>query len=82
MQLKPEMNFSRQDMVELYTGKIPKWSIPDDVLVVEELPHTATGKLLKTAIREIVVKELQVGSLDEGTAGGDLDLHPAPGRAS
>ncbi|WP_052192318.1 long-chain-fatty-acid--CoA ligase [Sphingomonas sp. Ant H11] len=82
VQLKPEMNFSRQDMVELYTGKIPKWSIPDDVLVVEELPHTATGKLLKTAIREIVVKELQVGSLDEGTAGGDLDRHPAPGRAS
>ncbi|EXS68635.1 MULTISPECIES: long-chain-fatty-acid--CoA ligase [unclassified Sphingobium] len=82
VQLKPEMNFSRQDMVELYTGKIPKWSIPDDVLVVEELPHTATGKLLKTAIREIVVKELQVGPLDEGTAGGDLDRHPAPGRAS
>ena len=65
VQLNPETHFSRQDMVDLYTGRIPRWSIPDDVLVVDELPHTATGKLLKTAIREIVVNRLQVGSLDE-----------------
>ncbi|MBC7285125.1 long-chain-fatty-acid--CoA ligase [Hoeflea sp.] len=65
VQLKPEAHFSRQEMIDLYTGKVARWSIPDDVLVVDELPHTATGKLLKTAIREIVVNRLQVGSLDE-----------------
>ena len=68
-QLKPEANFSRQDMIELYTGKIPKWSIPDEVVIVKELPHTATGKLLKTAIREIVVNETRPGPLDDGFAG-------------
>jgi fatty-acyl-CoA synthase len=59
-------------MVDLYTGKVPKWSIPDDVVVVDELPHTATGKLLKIAIRAIVVNNLRMESLDDGTASGDL----------
>jgi fatty-acyl-CoA synthase len=29
-----------------------KWMLPDDVVFVTELPHTATGKLLKTKLRE------------------------------
>jgi fatty-acyl-CoA synthase len=29
-----------------------KWWLPDDIVFVEELPHTATGKLLKTGLRE------------------------------
>jgi len=33
-------------------GRIAKWWTPDDVLVVPSLPHTATGKLLKVALRE------------------------------
>lgn len=32
-------------------GKVAKWWLPDEILFVEELPHTATGKLLKTALR-------------------------------
>ncbi|MEH2549899.1 acyl-CoA synthetase (AMP-forming)/AMP-acid ligase II [Bradyrhizobium sp. AZCC 2262] len=57
VQLKPGTNFSRDDLQELYTGKISKWSIPDDVVIVDELPHTATGKLLKREIREIVLRD-------------------------
>jgi fatty-acyl-CoA synthase len=33
-------------------GRIAKWWMPDEVLVVDSLPHTATGKLLKTQLRE------------------------------
>ena len=33
-------------------GHIAKWWQPDEILFVDELPHTATGKLLKTALRE------------------------------
>ena len=62
--LKPGHNFTRHDMVDLYSGKIAKWSIPDDVIVVDELPHTATGKLLKTAIRQIVLDEYAKRSPD------------------
>ena len=35
----------------VYEGKVAKWWLPDAVVVVPELPHTATGKLLKTALR-------------------------------
>jgi fatty-acyl-CoA synthase len=31
--------------------KIAKWWMPDDVAFVKEIPHTATGKILKTALR-------------------------------
>lgn len=55
--LKPGQTFTRHDMLDVYTGNIPKWSVPDDVIVVDELPHTATGKLLKAAIRHLVLKK-------------------------
>lgn len=55
--LHPGHSFTRHEMADYYKDKISRWSIPDDVLVVDELPHTATGKLLKTAIREIVLEE-------------------------
>ncbi|MGY4177677.1 acyl-CoA synthetase (AMP-forming)/AMP-acid ligase II [Bradyrhizobium sp. USDA 4518] len=62
VQLKPGATFSRADLTELYNGKVSKWSIPDDIVVLDELPHTATGKLLKREIREIVLDRL-VGRL-------------------
>jgi fatty-acyl-CoA synthase len=31
---------------------VAKWWLPDEIVFVEALPHTATGKLLKTALRE------------------------------
>jgi fatty-acyl-CoA synthase len=31
---------------------VAKWWTPDDVAFVEQLPHTATGKLLKTRLRQ------------------------------
>ena len=35
-----------------YEGKIAKWWMPDDVVFVDEIPHTATGKIQKMALRE------------------------------
>ena len=46
------MDVTRDDMLRFYDGKIAKWSTPDDVIFVDELPHTATGKLSKKALRE------------------------------
>jgi len=39
------------EVLRFYADKVPKWWLPDAVVVVPELPHTATGKLLKTALR-------------------------------
>ncbi len=43
---------SKESVLAYLDRKIAKWWTPDDVLVVASLPHTATGKLLKTALRE------------------------------
>lgn len=43
---------SRESVLAYLDGKIAKWWMPDDVLIVEDLPHTATGKLLKTELRD------------------------------
>jgi fatty-acyl-CoA synthase len=43
---------TREDLLKFYDGKIAKWMIPDDVVFVAELPHTATGKLSKLTLRQ------------------------------
>jgi acyl-CoA synthetase (AMP-forming)/AMP-acid ligase II len=43
---------TKEEMLEWFDGKIAKWWYPDDVLFVEEIPHTATGKIKKVLLRE------------------------------
>jgi len=43
---------TKEDMLDFLADKVAKWWLPDDVLVVSELPHTPTGKLLKRQLRE------------------------------
>jgi len=41
-----------EEILEWFDGKIAKWWYPDDVLFVDELPHTATGKIQKVELRQ------------------------------
>ena len=43
---------TKEEVLNFLEDKIAKFWMPDDVIFVEELPHTATGKLLKTGLRE------------------------------
>ena len=43
---------SKTEMLEWFDGKIAKWWLPDDVVFVDALPHTATGKIKKTELRK------------------------------
>ena len=49
---KPGAQATREDLLAFYEGKVAKWWIPDDVVFVEQLPHTATGKLSKMTLRQ------------------------------
>ena len=49
---KPGAELTREEMLKFYEGRIAKWWLPDDVVFVEQLPHTATGKLSKKTLRE------------------------------
>jgi fatty-acyl-CoA synthase len=49
---KPGANPTRESLLAYMEGKIAKWWMPDDVVFVPEIPHTATGKIQKTTLRE------------------------------
>jgi len=49
---RPGHDVSREELLRFYEGKIAKWWMPDDVVFVNELPHTATGKLSKLTLRQ------------------------------
>ena len=49
---KPGAELSREQILGHYEGRIAKWQIPDDVVFVAEIPHTATGKMQKLRLRE------------------------------
>jgi len=43
----------REALIAFLGERFPRWMLPDDVVVLEELPHTATGKVMKTRLREL-----------------------------
>jgi fatty-acyl-CoA synthase len=43
---------SADDILAHLKDHVAKWWLPDEILFVDSLPHTATGKLLKTALRD------------------------------
>src|SRR4051812_3683455 len=49
---KPGQDLSKDEVLGFFDGKIAKWWMPDDVVFVPELPHTATGKLSKLTLRQ------------------------------
>lgn len=43
---------TKQSLLDFLDGKIAKWWMPDDVVFVDEIPHTATGKIQKSVLRD------------------------------
>jgi fatty-acyl-CoA synthase len=52
VQKKPDVELDGKELIEFLGSKVAKWWLPDDVQFVEAIPHTATGKILKTRLRE------------------------------
>ena len=50
--VKPNRSVGKDDLLRFMEGKVAKWWMPDDVVFVSEIPHTSTGKILKTALRK------------------------------
>jgi len=47
-----DSDLSGEDILKFMDGKVAKWWMPNEVAFVDELPHTATGKLHKLKLRE------------------------------
>ena len=62
---KPGTQVPRESLLGFLEGKIARWWMPDDVVFVESLPHTATGKLSKVELRrQLAGYELPVTTID------------------
>ncbi|WP_421696293.1 long-chain-fatty-acid--CoA ligase [Aestuariivirga sp.] len=48
---KQEAVITKADVMRHLEGRVPKWWMPDDVAFVDEIPHTATGKISKMELR-------------------------------
>lgn len=62
---RPGMALDKQALLDFYEGKIAKWQIPDDVVFVDDIPLGATGKMLKSRIRQMP----EISALREPAAG-------------
>ena len=67
-QLKPGVATTKIDILSFLEGKIAKWWMPDDV-VIDSIPHTATGKIRKSELRERYRNQLLPGASDSS---GDM----------
>lgn len=50
--VKNETSLAKETVYQFLSEKVAKWWLPDDIIFVKELPHTATGKLQKRTLRD------------------------------
>ena len=50
---RPGCRPERDQLIAFLGQQFPRWMLPDDVATIDELPHTATGKIMKTRLREM-----------------------------
>jgi acyl-CoA synthetase (AMP-forming)/AMP-acid ligase II len=53
LRCRPGRQPEAEEVLAFLADKVPRWWLPDEIRFVDELPHTATGKLLKSRLREL-----------------------------
>jgi len=72
--LRAGATLDRDTLLQFYEGRVAKWWIPDDVVFVPEIPHTATGKIQKLKLRAVFKNHVLPSVLE---ALGECPLEPA-----
>jgi non-ribosomal peptide synthetase component E (peptide arylation enzyme) len=44
----------KEEIWQLFQGKMAKWCVPDEIIFIEEMPLTATGKIFKLKLRDLL----------------------------
>jgi acyl-CoA synthetase (AMP-forming)/AMP-acid ligase II len=63
---KDGASVEKAEILQFLSQRVAKWWLPDDVIFVRELPHTATGKVLK---RQVRLDHYDLYQTDAGMAG-------------
>mgnify|MGYP005703014293 CR=1 FL=1 len=43
---------AKKEILDFISKHVAKWQVPDDVIYMDEIPHTATGKISKVDLRQ------------------------------
>jgi fatty-acyl-CoA synthase len=70
--LKKGESASKEDILAFMQGKVAKWWMPDDVVFVDEIPHTATGKIQKITLRK-QLEAYRLPGVQAAGGGGEID---------
>lgn len=54
----PGRAVDRQEMLDFLAERVARWWLPDDVVEVADLPHTGSGKIVKSVLRELYADRL------------------------
>jgi fatty-acyl-CoA synthase len=54
---RPGCQPERDALLDLLARQFPKWMLPEEVVCIAEMPHTATGKIMKTRLRELFCRD-------------------------
>ena len=54
----------KKEILDFISKHVAKWQVPDDVIYMDEIPHTATGKISKVDLRQ---KLLETGYVHPDT---------------
>jgi fatty-acyl-CoA synthase len=65
--LKDGVEVSKQELRTFLSAQFANWQLPDDFVFLKELPHTSTGKLLKSKLRQKFAKS-ELGNTDNPKA--------------
>lgn len=68
---------AKDDVLAFLKDKIAKWWMPDDIVFVDEMPHTSTGKMHKLVLRETYKDYLIEKMKDHGSEPGLMGGRPA-----
>ena len=49
---KPDCHLTKESVLSFLKGKVAKWWLPNDIVTVDEMPLSGTGKVKKTGLRE------------------------------
>ena len=52
VKLRPDVSLSRDEMLEYLGSRVARWWLPEEMIFVDDIPHTATGKIWKLKLRE------------------------------
>ncbi len=71
--LKKGETATKDDILDFMQGKVAKWWLPDDVVFVDEIPHTATGKIQKMTLRQ-QFREYRLPGVQAAERGGPREI--------